>query len=371
MSQESKKTEFFVACAAPKNLQGELVKTAKAIASPGKGILAADESTGTIGKKFEGIGLENTEENRRAYREMLFTSSGIENYISGVILYEETLYQKTTDGTPFVEILKKKGIIPGIKVDLGLKEIPGTQGEFVTQGLTDLDVRCKKYVQAGAKFAKWRAVYKIGETTPSQLAIQLQAESLARYAAICQANGLVPIVEPEVMIDGTHTIDKCAYISEVVWAHVAKALNDNHVFLEGSLLKPNMVVPGSDSGIKATPHEIASYTVRSLQRTIPAAIPGIMFLSGGQTEEEASLNLSAMNALKAVRPWQLSFSYGRALQASAMKAWKGDKANVEAGQKAFLVRAKANSEAQLGKYGGSGDASSGAAESLFEKDYYY
>jgi len=357
---------FNVPCAAPKNLLAELVKTAKAVASPGKGILAADESTGTIGKRLQNIGLENTKEHRQAYRELLFTTPDFEKYVSGVIFYEETLYQNASNGTPFVELLKSKGVLAGIKVDEGLKEIPGTDGEWVTQGTTNLDERCKKYVKQGAKFAKWRAAYKITDHTPSQIAIDLNAQELARYAAICQANGLVPIVEPEVMLDGPHSIDKCAYVSERVWAAVIKALNDNHVFLEGSLLKPNMVLAGSEI-TKATAHEVASYTVRALQRTIPAAIPGIMFLSGGQGEEEATLNLNAINQLKSPKPWQLSFSYGRALQSSCLKAWKGDPKNVAAAQKAFISRAKANSEAQLGHYGGDA-ASKESQQSLFVED---
>jgi len=360
---------FDAPCAAPKDLRSELVKVAKAIAAPGKGILAADESTGTIGKRLQGIGLENTKEHRQAYRELLLTTPDFEKYISGVIFYEETLYQSTANGTPFVELLKKKGVLPGIKVDEGLKEIPGTDGEWVTQGITNLDERCKKYVKQGAKFAKWRAAYKISDHTPSQLAIDLNAQELARYAAICQANGLVPIVEPEVMLDGPHSIDKCAYVSERVWAAVVKALNDNHVFLEGSLLKPNMVLAGSEVK-KATPLEVASYTVRALQRTIPASIPGIMFLSGGQGEEEATLNLNALNQLHTAKPWQLSFSYGRALQSSCLKAWKGDKKNFGAGQKALITRAKANSEAQLGHYGG-GAATKEALQSLFVEGYAY
>lgn len=313
------------------------------------------------------INVESTEENRRAYRELLFGSEGIENYISGVILFEETLYQNMADGTPFVDVLKSKGIIPGIKVDKGLKPIPGTD-ELVTQGLTDLGDRCKRYYEQGARFAKWRAVYRIGPNKPSQLAIESQSSGLAKYAAICQANGLVPIVEPEVLIDGDHSIERCAYVSEKVWSCVVKHLNENNILFEGMLLKPNMVLPGAESGEKATPKKVAWYTVRTLRRTIPAAVPGITFLSGGQSEEEATLNLNAMNSLpSSVRPWSLSFSYGRALQASCLKAWGGKKENVEGARKVFLQRAKANSEAQEGKYGGSGEES----ERLYQKDYTY
>jgi len=354
----------------------ELIQNARAIASPGKGILAADESTNTIKSRFDKIGLENTEEHRRAYRELLFSAEGIEKYISGVILFDETLHQKASDGKLFTQVFKERGIIPGIKVDQGLKPLPGAiEGETAVQGLTDLDVRCKKYYEAGARFAKWRAAYaidtKVGK--PSQLLIETQATDLARYAAVCQAHGLVPIVEPEVMMDGDHDIETCARISEKVWAQVTKALHDHHVLLEGCLLKPNMITPGQghSSYKTTTPHEIASYTIRSLKRTIPAAIPGIVFLSGGQTEEEATLNLNAMNALTdEVIPFRLSFSYGRALQSSCLKAWMGKTENLAQAKQAFLTRAKANSEAQLGKYAG-GAGGKEASASLFEKDYKY
>uniref|UniRef100_A0A6B2L8G1 Fructose-bisphosphate aldolase n=1 Tax=Arcella intermedia TaxID=1963864 RepID=A0A6B2L8G1_9EUKA len=331
--------------------------------------MAADESTGTIQKRFDSIKLENTEENRRTYRELLFSTPGIGTYISGAILYEETLYQSTKDGKPFPKLLQEQGVLVGIKVDKGLKYLPGTDNEMACQGLTDLDVRCKKYYEAGARFAKWRAAYTIAPGKPSELLVKEQAWGLARYAAICQANGLVPIVEPEVMMDGPHDIEHCARISEHVFATVVKALHDNGVLLEGSLLKPNMILQGSENSKKATPHEVASYTLRTLKRTIPSSIPGVMFLSGGQTEEEATVNLDALNRLAGL-PWTLSFSYGRALQASCLKAWGGKAENFVAGQNALLERAKANSEAQLGKYaGGSGGAS--ASVSLFEKNYVY
>jgi len=345
----------------------ELISNAKKIATRGKGILAADESTGTIQKRFDAIGVQNTEEHRRAYRELLFSTPDIGKYISGVILYEETLEQKTHDGKPFSKFLQEQGIVVGIKVDKGLKTLPGTDGEVVCQGLTDLDDRCKKYYAAGARFAKWRAAYTIGAGKPSELVVKEQAWGLARYAAICQANGLVPIVEPEVLMDGPHDIETCARVSEHVFATVVKALHENGVLLEGSLLKPNMVVPGSESKKKATAHEVASYTVRTLKRTIPAAIPGIMFLSGGLNEEEASLNLDAINRLTG-SPWVLSFSYGRALQASTLDTWKGKPENLANAQKVLAKRAQANSEAQLGKYeGGAG----GSTVSLFEKNYVY
>lgn len=347
----------------------ELMATAKAIARPGYGILAADESTGTIGKRFDSIGVENTEPNRRAYRELLFTSPGIENYISGVIMYEETLDQATKDGKNFTELLIEKGIVPGIKVDKGVVIIGGTHDETATQGLDKLAERCAEYYKKGCRFAKWRAVLKIDVETgcPSECAIAENAHGLARYASICQDNGLVPIVEPEVLCDGKHTIEQCAEASERVFAGVVKALQDQHVFLEGSLLKPNMITPGKDCTETATPGDIAFYTVRTLSRTIPAAMPGIHFLSGGQSEEEASQNLNAMAKLEGVpKPWYLSFSYGRALQASCLKAWMGKEENVEAGQKAFLERAKGNADATLGKYEGGG-----STEDLHVKKYVY
>jgi fructose-bisphosphate aldolase class I len=346
----------------------ELMATAKAIARPGFGILAADESTGTIGKRFDSIGVENNEENRRAYRELLFTSPEIENYISGVILYEETLKHATKDGKNFVELLQEKNIIPGIKVDAGVVILGGTDDETATQGLDKLGDRCAAFYSQGCRFAKWRAVLKISKGgCPTELAIQENAHGLARYASICQDNGLVPIVEPEVLCDGDHTIEECAEASERVYAGVIKALQDHHVFLEGALLKPNMITPGKDSDQKATAGEIAFYTVRTLSRTIPAAMPGINFLSGGQSEEEASQNLNAMAKLEGVpKPWNLSFSYGRALQQSCLKAWKGLPENVEAAQKAFIERAKGNGDATLGKYEGGG-----STEDLHVKKYVY
>ncbi|KAI4966989.1 hypothetical protein ZWY2020_034467 [Hordeum vulgare] len=298
----------------------ELIKNAAYIGTPGKGILAADESTGTIGKRFASINVENVEDNRRALRELLFCTPGALQYLSGVILFEETLYQSTKGGKPFVDILKEGNVLPGIKVDKGTIELAGTNGETTTQGFDDLGKRCAKYYEAGARFAKWRAVLKIGATEPSQLSIDQNAQGLARYAIICQENGLVPIVEPEILVDGPHDIDRCAYVTEIVLAACYKALNDQHVLLEGTLLKPNMVTPGSDAK-KVTPEVIAEYTVRTLQRTVPAAVPAIVFLSGGQSEEEATLNLNAMNKLQTKKPWNLSFSFGRALSRNTLKAW--------------------------------------------------
>ncbi|XP_031103919.1 fructose-bisphosphate aldolase 6, cytosolic-like [Ipomoea triloba] len=349
----------------------ELIANATYIGTPGKGILAADESTGTIGKRLQSINTENNEANRRTLRELLFTTPGALQYLSGVIMFEETLYQSTSSGKKFVDLLKEGKVLPGIKVDSGTVELPGTNGETTTQGLDGLAQRCQKYYEAGARFAKWRAVLKIGTTEPTQLAINENANGLARYAIICQQNGLVPIVEPEILVDGPHDIDRCADVSERVLAACYKALNDHHVLLEGTLLKPNMVTPGSDCKTRAKPEVIAEYTVRALQRTMPAAVPAVVFLSGGQSEEEATVNLNAMNKLKTKKPWSLTFSYGRALQQSTLKAWGGKQENYKAAQDVFLARCKANSEATLGTYAGSANLAEGASESLHEKDYKY
>jgi fructose-bisphosphate aldolase class I len=356
-----------------KDFRAELKENAEKIARRGFGILAADESTGTIGKRFDAIKLENNEENRRAYRELLFTTPGFEKYISGVILFEETTKQSTKDGKKFLDLLKELGVLPGIKVDKGTAIIPGTNDETATLGLDDLAKRAKEFYDIGCRFAKWRAVLKItADGCPSDVAIQENAWGLARYAAICQANGLVPIVEPEVLNDGDHDIDTCLRASQKVYAAVVKALHDNHVFFEGMLLKPNMITPGSTNANRAqvTPQEIAQKTILSLSRTLPAAVPGVMFLSGGQSEEEATLNLNAMNVKdNRVVPWSLSFSYGRALQHSCIKAWNGKEENVKKAQEVLTHRAKSNSEAQLGKYqGGEGGA---ATESLHVKNYVY
>jgi len=351
----------------------ELITNARAIASKGKGILAADESTGTIGKRFAQIGVENVQPNRRDYRELLFRTEGLEQYISGVILYEETLYDTAEDGTPLVDLLKAKGILPGIKVDLGVQPLFGTNGETVTQGITDLGKRCAKYYQQGARFAKWRAVLHIKDSsgaTPSQLAIDQNASTLARYGAICQANGLVPIIEPEVLMDGEHTIEHAAVCTERVLAAVYKAMSDHHLLLEGTLLKPNMVRAGEACPTPSTPQEIAVATVRVLQHVVPVAVPGITFLSGGMSEEEASQALNEMNKLDTIKPWSLTFSYGRALQQSCLKAWLGKKENVAAAQAELTKRAKANSEAQQGIYGG-GVSGAASGDSTFVKNYSY
>jgi fructose-bisphosphate aldolase class I len=304
------------------NFKDELIATAKKICAPGKGILAADESTGTIGNRFSAINVENNEDNRRAYRELLFTSPQIEENISGVILYEETVDQSAADGRNFVELLRSRGIEAGIKLDKGLVVIGGTDGETATQGLDGLGARAATFYAKGCRFAKWRAVLKIGNGLPSMLAIRETAHTLARYGSICQDNGLVPIIEPEILTDGTHDINECARVSELVFRTVMQAMLDQNLIIEGTLLKPNMVTPGAQCPNQSNTQEIAWYTVRTLSRSIVPALPGVVFLSGGQSEEHASLNLNAMNALKDVaKPWKLTFSYGRALQQSVLKAW--------------------------------------------------
>jgi len=358
--------------ASPAPFVAELVATAAAISTPGKGILAADESTGTIGKRFAPIGVANVEDNRRKYREILFTTKGLGDYISGCILFEETLFHKAEDGTPFVELLKRAGIVPGIKVDKGVVPLGGTDGETVTQGIDDLNKRCAAYYAQGARFAKWRGVIHIKDSgAPSELAIQENVQRLARYAAICQANGLVPIVEPEVLMDGTHSIERSAEVTQRVLAAQYKALADHHVLLEGTLLKPNMVRPGASFDGVVKMSEIGLATVRVLQHTVPVAVPGIMFLSGGMSEEDATVALNEMNKLDTKKPWHLSFSYGRALQQSVLKAWQGKDENIAAAQEALLVRAKANSDANLGKYTGGGGGGGAASESLHVKGYVY
>jgi fructose-bisphosphate aldolase class I len=350
----------------------ELIATAKKICTPGKGILAADESTGTIAKRFQDYGIPLSRANRRDYRKMLFTAPGMNKYISGVITYEETLFEKLEDGTDLIQTLKDQGVMVGIKVDLGTKPLPGTKDETYTQGLTDLDIRCKKYYAHGARFAKWRAVLKISPCDPSPLSIKENSETLAKYAAICQANGLVPIVEPEILMDGSHSLAINQYWTEKVLAACYKALNEHNVLLEGTLLKPNMCLPGAQFPQKATSFQIAQATVTALQRTVPPAMPGVVFLSGGMTEEQATVNLNALNSYnKGKKPWTLTFSYGRALQQSALDAWRGKAENFSAGQQAFLVRARANGLAQLGKYAGDAANQGAAAKSLYVKDYKY
>ncbi|GAB5035541.1 fructose-bisphosphate aldolase [Nannochloropsis oceanica] len=351
--------------------RSELAETAKKIAAPGKGILAVDESTKTIGKRLEGISVENTEANRQAYRGLLFTTPNIGNYISGAILYEETLFQNNVDGTPFVKNLNTAGVIPGIKVDMGLSPLPGGHPvETWCTGLDGLVERAQKYYAQGARFAKWRAVLQItSDGAPSELSIQENAWGLARYARAVQEGGLVPIVEPEILMDGDHNIETTARVQERVLAAVYKALSDNGVYLEGSLLKPSMTLPGADCGETVTSEKIAEYTVRTLERHVPSSVPGVMFLSGGMSEEEASINLNALNKRARKGPWSLSFSYGRALQQSCLKAWQGKQENVPAARAALLARAQANSEANLGKYVAGSQPS--ADETLFVKGYKY
>ncbi|KAJ1558584.1 hypothetical protein HK405_013367, partial [Cladochytrium tenue] len=322
-------------------------------------------------KRFAPINVENVEENRRAYRELLFSAGPeLKNYLGGVILYEETLFQKDAAGKPFADVIREQGISVGIKVDLGTVILPGTDSETTTQGLDNMAARCAKYYQAGARFAKWRSVLKITESCPTPLAIEENATVLARYAAICQSQGLCPIVEPEILMDGSHDLEKAIKVTETVLAACYKKLNEHHIYLEGTLLKPNMVCPGQDCPKKYTPEDIGLATITVLRRTVPAAVPGITFLSGGQSEEEATLHLNAMNKIPGAKPWSLTFSYGRALQATVIKTWAGKKENVAVAQEALRVRAKANSEASLGKYAGSG-ASASASESLYVKDYKY
>ena len=329
----------------------DLAAIAKAMVAPGRGILAADESTGTIEKRFNSINVENTEENRRAYRDMLFTTRGIGDWISGVILYDETLRQKSADGTSFVDLLNKNGVLPGIKVDTGAKPLAFCPGETVTEGLDNLPKRCAEYVKLGAKFAKWRAVIDIGRDIPSATCIAANAHALARYAAICQEAGLVPIVEPEVLMDGDHSIERCQEVTEWTLNAVYDALYMNRVVLEHSVLKPSMVISGKKCAKQAPVDEVAARTVQTLKRTVPGAVAGIVFLSGGQSDELATAHLNSMNRQFAGNlPWPLSFSYGRALQQPSLKAWKGSAANVPAAQSALAHRSRMNSLACSGEY---------------------
>ena len=318
----------------------------------GRGILAADESSGTIKRRFDSIDVESTELNRRTYRNMLFTTEGVEKYISGVILYDETLRQNALDAgeTPFPELLAGKGIIPGIKVDMGLEDLAGYPGEKVTHGLDGLRARLAEYRDLGAEFAKWRAVITIGDGIPTTACLDANAHALARYAALCQEAGIVPIVEPEVLIDGTHDIDCCDEVTEAIQKRVFFALYEHRVKLEGIILKPSMVISGSECPTQASVEEVAERTVRCFLRAVPAAVPGIAFLSGGQTSVQATAHLNAMNAMFDHLPWELSFSYGRALQDTPLKAWRGEAANIAAAQKGFYHRAQCNGAARYGKY---------------------
>jgi len=328
----------------------ELENTAKALVAPGRGILAADESTGTIEKRFKSINLASTEEHRRAYRDLLFSTPGAAEFISGVILYDETIRQRAADGTPFPKFLAARGIVPGIKVDAGTVALPGSTKEKRTNGLDGLRERLAEYRGLGARFAKWRAVITIGEGIPSRRCLEDNAYSLAIYAALCQEQGLVPIVEPEVLMDGHHTLERCFEVTQATLHLVFDALYEHAVVLERMLLKPNMVISGKECPTQASTQEVAEASVQCFRRTVPAAVPGIVFLSGGQSSPQATANLSAMNAMATVHPWQLSYSYGRALQDEALRAWKGKAENVGAAQKAFLHRSRMVSAARSGRY---------------------
>jgi fructose-bisphosphate aldolase class I len=327
----------------------ELESIARQMTAPGKGILAADESTGTIKKRFQAIKLESTEEHRRTYREMLFTAKGAADHISGVIMYDETLRQKTREGVPFPKYLADLGIVPGIKVDTGAKPLAGFPGETITEGLDGLRGRLAEYHELGARFAKWRAVIDIGNGIPTDFAIAANAHALARYAALCQEAGIVPIVEPEVLMDGAHTLERCDEVTGSVLQKVFDELFAHRVRLEGMVLKPNMVISGKKCANRAGPEQVAEATVRCLKRHVPSAVPGIAFLSGGQGPEEATEHLSLMNRLGPL-PWELTFSYGRALQETALSAWGGHADAFAAGQKAFLKRARLNGLARSGEY---------------------
>lgn len=329
--------------------QAQLQATIEAMVRPGKGILAADESAPTIAKRFKAIGVESTEANRRAYRSLILGAPGLGEWVSAVILFEETLGQKADDGTPLPELAARLGIVPGIKVDAGKIPMALAPGDEITEGLDGLAKRLEGYKAQGARFAKWRAVYNVSEVLPSRRAALANAEALARYAAICQEQGVVPIVEPEVLIDGDHTMARCSHVTEVVLHEVFRALHRHRVVLEHIVLKPSMVVPGKAHAQQATPAEVAAETLRVLRRSVPAAVPSINFLSGGQTPAEATANLDAINR-QGAQPWQLSFSYGRALQDPAQKAWAGNAANAAACQRALLERARLNGAACGGRY---------------------
>ncbi|TMH60649.1 MAG: fructose-bisphosphate aldolase class I [Betaproteobacteria bacterium] len=328
----------------------ELEATIARIVQPGKGIVAADESMPTITKRFKAVGIDSTEETRRQYRQLLFTTRGVSEFVAGFILFEETLGQKADDGTPLAEVLVRQGVLPGIKVDKGTTPLPNADGDLITQGLDGLSERLKAYKVQGARFAKWREVYGVTDRNPTPLGIEANAEVLARYAAICQSEGIVPIVEPEVLIDGDHTLERCHEVSDAVLHAVFSALHRHGVRLECMVLKPSMVLPGKGHPPKASPEVVAANTLEVLRRNVPAAVPTINFLSGGQSPEEATANLNAMNIMAPDKPWVLSFSYARALQDPPMKLWVGRAENVRAAQQAFYQRLKMNSLARDGKY---------------------
>jgi fructose-bisphosphate aldolase class I len=328
----------------------DLNKVALAMVAPGKGLLAADESSGTIKKRFDDINVVSTEESRRDYREMMFRSSeAMTHYISGVILYDETIWQNAKDGTPLVKIIEQSGAIPGIKVDEGTQALPGCPSELITAGLDKLAERLKKYYERGARFAKWRAVIDIGQQLPTMTAIHVNAHALARYAALCQAAQIVPIVEPEVLMDGDHDIDRCYEVTQRVLNKTFQELRIQRVALEGMILKPNMAISGKKNAKQASAEEVAEKTIRLLKSCVPAAVPGIAFLSGGQSDQDATAHLDAMNRIGGL-PWRLTFSYGRALQAAPQQAWSGKADNVAAGQRAFTHRARMNSLASKGEW---------------------
>jgi len=328
----------------------ELQATIRDLVQKGKGILAADESQPTIAKRFKPVGVESTEENRRAYRSLLLTTPGIGEYLSGVILFEETLGQKADDGTPLPVAAARQGVVPGVKVDKGTIPLANAPGDLVTQGLDGLAERLRTYKLQGARFAKWREVYPITDRNPTTLGIAVNAEVLACYAAVCQQEGIVPIVEPEILLDGDHSLQRCAEVTEAVLHAVFHALREHAVTLEWMLLKPSMVLPGKESVQKASPEEVARESLKVLRRAVPAAVPSINFLSGGQTAEQATVNLNAMNVLLPQAPWELSFSYARALQQPVLETWCGKQENVEAAQNAFRLRAQLNAAARSGQY---------------------
>jgi fructose-bisphosphate aldolase class I len=330
-------------------MTAELEATARALVAPGKGILAADESEGTIAKRLASVGVESSEETRRAFRDLLFTTPGVEEHLSGVILFDETIRQTAADGTPFPKLLERKGIIPGIKVDRGAKPLAKAEGETITEGLDGLRARFEEYRGLGARFAKWRAVYTVGDGKPSEYAIWTNAHALARYAALCQEAGLVPIVEPEVLMDGAHTIEESYRATSRAQHALFTELHDQRVELEATLLKPNMVLSGYDCPVQAEDEQVAELTLRCLRHNVPAALPGVVFLSGGQPDEAATARLNAMNLL-GPHPWELSFSFARALQAPPLKAWAGSAENVPAAQELFLERATLNGLARQGRY---------------------
>jgi fructose-bisphosphate aldolase class I len=347
----------------------DMEATARALVADGKGILAADESVSTLTKRFDALGIPSTEQSRRAYREMLFTAPGAAECISGVIMYDETIRQKSSTGTPLAQVLSSQGIVPGIKVDTGAKPLAGSSGETVTEGLDGLRDRVAEYRAMGARFAKWRAVIRITDALPSHACVTANAHALARYAALCQEGGVVPIVEPEVLMDGSHTIERCEDVTGTVLHAVFQTLFEQRVSLESMLLKPNMVIAGKECPRQAPVQEVATATLRCLRRHVPAAVPGIVFLSGGQSDRVATAHLNAMNQLPVPRPWTLSFSYGRALQDAALDAWHGRQENLKSGQQALSHRARCNGAASRGTYRDDMEASSAGVGTAAHREW--